>query len=224
MDRCGDFICKAEERFDCILNGVESAVCKLEIPETGMHISISSNDLTVTQEIPETAGEEFLQIVIGLCALGVDLFNPRSIVRNGFASKTYVPFDNERTLFEKSLKFGGTHAQELAKVIGMEALFKNWNCTFGSGSKQLRIDCSLANLKRTSLSMQQPNVRSTRTERRVIDRKNTLARKANHFPSVYALVLNLDLTEDDPPIENDLSKHFGELRTQTAHLNRELKL
>jgi hypothetical protein len=88
---------------------------KLEIPERGLTAAIDSLELAVAQELPDDNGEFFLKTCSGLAALANEHFTPKSVTRNGFASKSYWPMPTAELLLATSLTFGDAFHVELKR-------------------------------------------------------------------------------------------------------------
>ena len=88
---------------------------------------------------------------------------------------------------------------------------KKLDCGFTSGSKDLQLTLEPVTFERVNLPLRNVAIRTTAKEKNRIDRLNQFAQRIGSGLS-HALVLTLDLMENDPPKSAPLDKHFEELK------------
>jgi len=89
LDRCGEFMLAAVEQMNFLPGDAKPTGAKLEIPELGLTAAVDTLELVAAQEMPGSDDEFFLKTCVGLAALVNEHFQPTSIIRNGFACKSY---------------------------------------------------------------------------------------------------------------------------------------
>jgi hypothetical protein len=217
LDRCGEFMLDAEAKLNCVPGEIKPIGAKLEIPESGVRIGCDSNLLDVIQELPNGGTKYFVDLCKSLADLTAHHFNPKGIARNGFTWKSYWPFANPDDMLQASLKFNANFSTELGKFIGMVPSQQGLDHWFTSGSKDFHLNLQPSTFERINISKQAASVQATKGTKSLIDRRNKFADRVGAFVS-HALILDLDLTEDDPPKQAQLDKHFGELEQVTHKL------
>ena len=223
LDRCGEFMIAAEERMQFIPGDIKPTGAKLEIPEHGVNATCDANIMAASQELSVGDGSYFLGICKGLTQLSAELFQPKSIVKNGFAWKSYWPFSNVRDMLANSLKFGGEFEMILGKMIGMIPDHKKLDYMFNSGSKELHLMVQPVTFEKVNVTKQTPGFRANRTEKGRIDRLNRFAQNVTGGLS-HALLLEVDLMENDPPVAASLDGHFSELKQKNEILRKHFQL
>jgi hypothetical protein len=216
LDRCGEFIMAAVEKMDFMPGEVKPTGAKLEIPEHGLTATVDSLDLVVVQEIPEEGENVFFSNCLGLSQLANEHFTPTKVVRNGFAVKSYWPITSVDTLLATSLRFGEPSHEPLAKLLGMVPAHRRLDCTFSSGSMDLHVLLHPVTFERVSINRQNASFQATSAQKHRVERFNKFADRFNVHLS-HALLLELDLTEVDPPA-GSMTKHFNELQLYTKKL------
>jgi len=115
LDRCGEFMLAAVDKMDFLPGDTKPTGAKLEIPERGLSATVDTFELVAVQEMPGADHEFFLKTCLGLVELVNEQFQPRRVIRNGFACKSYWPITNADTVLATSLTFGGNAHAELGK-------------------------------------------------------------------------------------------------------------
>lgn len=220
LDRCGEFICRAVERFDCMPGEIKPSGGKLEIPEAGIKIDIDSNCIVIGQEICDPDASKYLKLCKGLSEMVHELFQPSAIIRNGFASKSYISFQREEDLLAMTVNLDKQNLDSVARSVGMEPSHRRVDYTFASGSKHLNVILQPVAFERVAVSKHNATIHSSRVEKSRVNRLNQRSDRSSRIPLSYALMLELDLTEDEPPINNDLAEHFQELNRHGEQLKK----
>ncbi len=216
LDRCGEFMVAAVENMDFMPGETKPTGAKLEIPESGLKATIDCMELAVVQELPDDNGEYFLKTCSGLAALAVEYFTPKSVVRNGFASKSYWPMPSAESTLVASLTFGDTFQVELGKSLGMAPAHKRIDCNFSSGSMDLHVLLHSVTFEEVSVNRRTANFKASSAQKKRVDRLNKFADRFS-VPLSHALMLELDLIEAEPP-QGTMDNHFNELQRQTELL------
>jgi len=209
----------ATEQFDCVTVDAKPTGAKLDIPERGVHIFCDCVNLQVGQELPQDDGSYFLSVCKGLVELVRMHFAPKVIPRNGILWKSYLPFTNASEMLKASLQYGGTFQVELAKAVGMLPEHKNVDFFLSSGSKDLHVVLQPVTFDRLKLEKRNVDPRATREQKSRIDRYNKFVESVGE-PLSNALVLDVDLMENDPPKESTLAKHFEELKQKNEQVRK----
>jgi hypothetical protein len=221
LDRCGEFMLAAEEKMDFIAGEAKPIGAKMEIPEQGLNLTCDANFLTLTQELPTVDNNFFVNVCKGSAQLALEYFKPKSILKNGFAIKEYWPFSTVQELLAASLKLGEGYQNEIGKVVGMVPEQKKLDFTFVSGSKEFHLVVQPVTFDHNRLTKQNAGSQINRVEKNRIDRRNKFADRINQdFVVSHALILELDLMENDPPADVSLEKHFEELKQKNDQLKK----
>ena len=212
LDRCGEFMLAANANLKFIAGEAKPTGAKMEIPEHGVNLTCDSNILALSQELPLETDKFFSQLCQNSSNLVQELFKPTNIVKNGFALKAFWPFSTVQELLAASLKLGGEYQNELGKIVGMVPEHKKLDFTFVSGSKEFHLLVQPVTFDRTNLTKQNIGSQISRIEKDRIERRNIFAdRITQNFTIPHALMLELDLTENDPPAGILLEKLFADL-------------
>lgn len=89
LDRCGELMLAAEDQLLLMPEDVSPSGCKMTLPETGISVTVGTSELAVAQEFAKDDGGEFLDLCEALERLVLEMFTPRHVESNGFASKSY---------------------------------------------------------------------------------------------------------------------------------------
>jgi hypothetical protein len=182
----------------------------MEIPENGVHVTCDVNFLDVIQELPGTGTKYFVDLCKSLAEMTARHFNPKGIARNGFACKSYWSFANSEDMLAASLKFNTAYCAELGKLVGMIPSQQRMDYWFVSGSKDFHLTLQPSTFERVNLGKQAANFQATKGAKSIIDRRNKFAERIGGIVS-HALILEVDLMEDNPPKDTQLEKHFAEV-------------
>jgi hypothetical protein len=219
LDKCGEFMLAATERMNFIMSEATPAGAKMEIPERGVHATCDTRSLAVVQELPDGDGKYFLGLCKELAELVRSHFDPKSVFRTGLLWKSYTPYTNTSDMLAASLKYGGTFHLDLARTVGMVPENKNLDYFFVSGSKDMHVILQPVTFERLNLPRRNVDERATRDQKSRVDRLNRFAERIGDALS-HALVLDVDLMENDPPKESSLDNHFEELRQKTEVIRK----
>lgn len=219
LDRCGEFMHAAVKEMDFITAEPKPAGAVLEIPERGVKATVDTAELTVTQEWPGKEDAFFLSICAKLTTLVSTHFDPTRVVRNGFASRSVWPIADSKTLLTASLKFGGDAHIELGKLLGMVPAHKQVDCNFMSGSMDLHVLLHPVTFEKVALSRHTANFKATEKQKQRAERMSIAAERSS-TPITHALMLDLDLIEDNPP-QNALDAHYSALKRHMDALRTE---
>lgn len=194
---------------------------KLEIPEQGVNAVVDSNDIALSQELPEGDFSYFVNLCKNSANLAAHHFQPRAILKNGFLIKEYWPFASVDEAFAASLSFAGDFQTNMGKVVGMIPNHKKLDFMFTSGSKDFHVTVQPVTFERSVMNRQNIRGQANRVERERIDRRNIFAERLNkNFSVANALVFEADLMENEPPAGASLEKHFAELKQKTDEIKK----
>lgn len=223
LDSCGEFMVRAELEFGFVAGDAQPTGAKMDHPDHGTHLELDVNGLTIRQESPPDDGTAFLESTVGISKLASKLVHPNRIYYSGFAAKHIVLFSSEAEVFAASLQFGMPYYDRLADSLGMTPHMQELTHDFTSGSYIFQVA-----LKPVAFNSAKRNVRrcygfgSTESQRRNVDRWNASEDSKNQ-PHGYALMLEADLREQDPP-ENALPQQFAALQKYIEILKSHFKL
>ena len=213
----------ATEKMDFMPGEIKTTGAVLEMPETGISARVDTSDLNVSQELPEDSGGRFLEICTGLASLAHEFFTPTGILTNGLASKSFWPMSEVDDALSSTLKLGDTIHVDLAKVIGMVPAHKKIDCNFSSGSLELHVVVQPVTFEKVSLSRHTASIQASAVQKRRVERLNKATDRFAGPPLRHALMLEVDLTELDPP-KTSLQDHLRELNRYTDALRRRFAL
>ena len=219
LDRCGEFMVAAAEKMDFIPGEIKPTGAKMEIPEQGINASCDVNSLVLSQDLPPEDVKNFVNLCKESAELIATHFNPKSIVKNGFALKSYWSFSNVQDTLAASLKLGGDYQKELSKVVGMIPDHKKLDYMFSSGSKEFHVVLQPVTFERVNMVKQNAGFYATKGEKNRIHRRNIFADRINQNLS-HAMMLEVDLMENDPPATVPLDRHFAELVQKNDQLKK----
>lgn len=199
LDICGEFMVRAENEFGFVCGDAQPAGAKLDHPDHGTHVELDASGLTMRQEVPVDEGETFFECAVGVANLARDLIRPTRVYYVGFAAKHYLQFPTEEAAFAASLRFGAPYYNELADSLNMTPLLQGLTYSFTSGSYELQIDLKAVAFGSVKRDIRRSyGFRPTKTQRKNVDRWNALE-ESRDPPAGYALFLETDLQEQDPP-------------------------
>jgi hypothetical protein len=211
LDRCGEFMVHASEELDLISAEIKVSGATLELPEHGIKIAVDSQELVATQEDPTDDNEIFITTCERIKELVNQYFAPKRITSVGWASKTFWACPSPEAALKATLKLGGGFQSELEKVFNMPASHKRLDYSFASGSYDLHLVLEPVTFERVSRAYFNPAFRATDEQRRRIERFNRKAERM-HRPPGHAVMMELNLVENNPPESAPIRKHFDELR------------
>jgi len=216
LDRCGELMFRAEERLKLMPEEVKPSGCKMSLPESGFTVLMDSSELAVVQEFQRDDGTEFVNLCQTLADMVAELFQPRHVESNGFASKSYWAFGTSDGAMVASLKLGKGLPAELARTVDMPARQENIDCHFESGSMDLHVQVHPVTFQSMTVQRYTPAPRATGAHKRRLERLN---RKADRLNTTLqqGLLMDVDLIEFNPPA-GPLAKHFKALTTKEAAL------
>lgn len=223
LDSCGEFMVRAELEFGFVAGDAQPTGAKMDHPDHGTHLELDVNGLTIRQESPSDDGTAFLESTVAISKLASELVLPNRIYYSGFAAKHIVLFSSEAEVFAASLQFGMPYCDRLADSLGMIPRMQEITHDFTSGSYIFQIA-----LKPVAFSSAKRNVRrcygfgATENQRRNVDRWNA-SEDSKNPPHGYALMLEADLREQDPP-EDALPQQFAALQKYIEILKSQFKL
>jgi hypothetical protein len=214
---------RAELEHGFVAGDAQPTGAKMDHPDHGTHLELDANGLTTRQESPLDDGNAFLECTVGISRLASELVLPNRIYYSGFAAKHIMLFPTEAEVFAASLRFGMPYYDQLADSLGMNPHMQELTYDFTSGSYEFRIA-----LKPVSFNSVRRDIRrtypfgSTDNQRRNVDRWNALEDSRNP-PNGYALMLETDLREQNPP-EDALLQQFAALQKYIELLKSHFKL
>src|SRR5260370_31850940 len=148
---------------------------KLEIPEEGVNITCDSSNLAIAQELPIGDQSYFINLCVDFAELVATHFQPREIISNGFAWKSYSSYSSVQEMLSASLKLGDDFQTDLGKVLGMIPDHKKLDYTLASGSKEMHVLVEPVTFERLNLPRRNASFRSTKGEKSRVDRLNQFA-------------------------------------------------
>jgi hypothetical protein len=210
LDRCGEFMVIAEETLNLMPDDAKPTGCKMSLPESGLAVVLDSAELAVTQEFYRDDGVEFLDLCQSLADLVREMFRPRHVESNGFASKAYCAFPTPEGAMAASLQIGSVLPADLSRVVDMPARQGNIDYYFEAGSLDLHLQIHPVTFQSMTVQRFTPPPKSTERQKRRYERLN---KKADRLDSSlrHGLVMELDLIEFNPP-NDPLARHFALLR------------
>jgi hypothetical protein len=211
LDRCGEFMVRASEDLDLISAEIKVTGAKLELPEHGIKIAVDSEELVATQEDPTSDEEIFITTCEKMTELVNQYFAPKRITSMSWASKSFWAFSSPEAALNATLRLGGTFQSELEKIFNMPASHKRLDYSFASGSYELHLVLEPVTFERVALAHFNPSFKATPEQKRRIERFNRKADRMKPAPG-HAVMMELNLVENNPPETTSVRKHFDELR------------
>lgn len=218
LDRCGEFMLDAVDRMGFMPGDIKPTGAKLEIPEKGLSAGLDAVELVASQDMPGSDDEFFVRTCIGLAELANQHFQPKRIIRNGWACKSFWPFTNAEQLLAATLKFDGNEHAELGKLLGMIPAHKQLDFNFRSGSFDFHVHLHAVTFEKVSVSRHNPSFKASADQKQRVERLNRFADRINE-PLSHAMLLELDLMEVDPP-KSALEMQYAELGRMTKILRQ----
>lgn len=223
LDRCGEFMTRAENEFGFLCEDATPTGAKMEQPEDGINLQVDANVLVMQQQLFDGNVAPFLEAANSMSSLVQELFEPSGISSSGVAAKYSCGFATEEKVYRASLQNRSELIDDLADSLGLNPLHQSLSFTFSSGSYVLQVNRKpIAFSTARSGSLQTYGFGSTEAERRRIDRRNKRIASLNP-PSGYALLLEVDLKERNPPMDG-LPTQFATLRKYLAELTNPTRL
>jgi len=221
LDKCGEFMLAASDKMNFIPGDAKPTGAKMEIPEHGVNLACDVNTLALSQELPSGDDKYFVNVCSGSVELALSFFKPQGIIKNGFALKAYWPFATLQELFAATIKLAGEQQNEVGKIVGMVPEHKKIDCSFVSGSKEFHLVIQPVTFEHNRLTRQNIGAQVNKVEKNRIDRRNTFAERINKsFIVSHALMLELDLMENEPPADASLEKSFADIRQKSEQLKK----
>ena len=224
LDKCGEFMLAASERLNLVPGEAKPTGAKMELPEQGVHVDCDSVfiALSVVYELPTPDGAFFINLCSGLAELVTEHFRPKGVAKNGFCIKSYWNISNVEDMLAATLGLGGDYHKELGKVLGLPPWHKRLDYTFSAGSKDLHLLLHPATFERFNLTKQTPGLLASKHEKSLVDRRNVFAERLVGI-GPHALLLEVDLVENEPPTAVGLDRHFNELGQYNESLRKTFK-
>jgi hypothetical protein len=217
LDRCGEFMVLASQKYGFVPGDAKPSGAKLEQPERGIKVGVDTVALTVTQEINEST-MDFLHACKALTDLAIDLFQPLQIQKNGLACKFFWGFNSSAEMLETTIKVLASEAdKKLVNLIGMAPEQHSLDRWYRSGSKEFHLTVEPVTFERPTFQPQNAGFRASPGEKSIIDKRNTFGQLLKE-PLYHAIVLGLDLMENDPPAKHSLDEQFAELMKVSDNL------
>lgn len=224
LDKCGEFMLAAVEEMDFLPTETKPTGAQLEIPEHGLKASVDTFELVATQELPQE-DEVFLKTCIGLAGLTDKCFQPTGVIQNGFAGIFYWPIPNVDSLLAASLKFNSDAPIAVGKKLGMVPEHQRLDFNLTSGSVDLHVVLQPVTFENVSIKRQTAKFKSPQTFQRRAERSNKGADRFN-VPLSHALMLEVDVTEADPPedMRSSLQQLFLQMTDYADTLQKEFSV
>ena len=210
LDNCGRLMLLAEEHLCLMPEDVKPSGCKMTLPESGIAVVLDSSELAITQELHKDNGAEFINVCQVMEQLVREVFEPRHVESNGFASKMYWALGSSDAVLAASLKFGKGLPADVARDVEMPARQESVDCHFAAGSFDLHLQIHPVTFQSLTFQKFNPPPLATAAHRRRLDRLNQKAERMNTTLR-QGIMMDIDLIEFDPPMA-PLAKHFEQLK------------
>lgn len=206
---------RAENELGFLPSEAQPTGARLDHPEEAIHLELDAEGLFMSQNLKSSTLEGFTATCEKTANLSSELLRPATIFYSGLSVKLHWMFHSEDAALEASLKVGGAFPEDLANSLGMNPLHQSRTFAFQSGSYELHIRVKPVCFSQPASSSQKSHgFRQTKSQKAKIDRQNA-SEKLKVSPLGYALILDVDLQERNPP--------EGALRLQAATLNKYLE-
>ncbi len=222
LDRCGELMVAAEEKLDLMPDEAKPIGCKMSLPEESLNVILDSVALAVVQEFHKDDGALFINVCQALADLVQELFRPRNVESNGFASKDVWAFSTAAKAAEATLRLGDELPTSLSRVVEMPASEGSFNYHFQAGSMDLNTKIHPATLETVTLQRHTSPPRATASQRRRAERLNRRSDRTDTSVQ-HVVMMELDLIEFDPPMA-PLAKHYDLLRQKGKALQTRVLL
>jgi hypothetical protein len=209
LDNCGKFM-RAAEGLNFIPKTAIPSGASMEIPDIGVNADINASYAALSQELPQGEPSAFYELADKVATLYKEHFTPKGVLRNGFSAKAYWQFGDSEEALKATLKIGHESQDDFAKLVEMVPSHKKFEFNFRSGSKLLRVMLEAVNFQRPLIPRRNAELWPNRVERSAVEKFNKFAERA---PTglAHAVVLDVDLIENDPPASSSLDGHFKRL-------------
>jgi hypothetical protein len=196
LDKCGEFMLAAVEKFDLLPSQPTVTGCDLSLPEEGLRITANPNVLEVIQENPGDV-DTFLKVSLGMAELMRTHFGPLTLDSTCFEMKLQVPMASEEAAGEAMLKLKSEQLAGLSKTMDMVAESQRIDYTFASGSQRLRLVVQPVAYEAIRLHRHNPVLMATDSQKRRAQRLTKLADRTPTIPPC-AIFMEIALMEYHP--------------------------
>lgn len=205
LDRCGEFLVVAEDKYDFIPGEIAPTGGKLSFPDAGIDVNVNAKEFQIVQRLTLDDGQIFWEKTSILLDLIFELFSPKSIERNTVSLLSFIPFMSEEDVFKKSKTFSSDFSQGVGKDIGMELEHQDLNYTYSSGSRLCQITLKPITFTSRNMKEYNPVFYSTPKEKKRVERHNKNTSRMGKLDP-YGLMLETVLKEVNPPnkVETEL--------------------
>jgi len=218
LDKCGEFMLAAVEKFDLLPGQPVVTGCDLTLPEEGLRVSANANALEVIQEMPGNT-DTFLKVSLGMADLMRTHFGPLTLDSTSFEMKLQVPMTSEEAAGAAMLKLKSEQLTDLSKTMDMAAESQRIDYTFASGSQRLRLVVQPVAYETIRLHHHNPVLLATDSQKRRAHRLTKLADRAPTMPPC-AIFLEVALIEYHPAPETE--KPLFDLLIKKAELAKKV--
>lgn len=222
LDSCGEFMVRAEKELGFISGEAQPKGAKLDHPSTGVHLEVDTLGFTMSQELPDDVGGRFCEQVIQVSRLVEELFAPETIFYNGFLAKRIREFPTEDQAFAATLKLTEDGGCSLGDVLGLTPFHQALKYAFKAGSFEYQVDCKpIAFTSVVRGRKRNYGFGASERDRRIVDEWNEY-QSSLETPDAYALSLEADLRERNPPVDRDLRMQFERLLVYLSQTEQQL--
>jgi hypothetical protein len=138
VDRCGEFMSAAREKFGFMPNAINPSGCDMEAPDYGLHLRASSENLIILCSNPAHRAE-FIEASVYCSKKANELFEPFSVHHDRFISRQCKFPKTSEESFKMSLECISHDINAFAKVLSMTPFVQDRAFTFQSGSQQIYV-------------------------------------------------------------------------------------
>ncbi len=221
LDNCGEFMLAAKKH-DFMPGEVTVTGGSLTIPEDSFHANVGVTELSARQDFPPPDFNFFIEKCGLLAILASDHFGPLDLQSNGFAGKWFWRASSKEQALEKVLQFKQPIHDELAKAVAMPPSTTRLDLNFESGKSELHVVLHAVGFENVVSKSQAVPFRTTRDQNTRIQRLNAARRDFSFLPT-YAVLLEVDLMELDPPsvlLENHFTLFKDKVTVLLKHFSK----
>lgn len=224
LDRCGEFMVRAEKELDFIPSDARPIGAKLAIPEKAIELQVDTESLALVQSNPSLAEfGEFRELCINAGALAVECFDVPATDRLGFACIsicTLGPNEAQRAS-QKVVETGDT---VLGRNLDMISTQLELSERFTSGSRELMVKTTPIAYSHRPTTVEPVAFGVSNSRRKRAGRFEKAAARKSSLSSGHGLQLYVDLMEDQPAdnqtgiLFDDMVKYWQTLQSALTEI------